>query len=229
MKSLIQKIIQKRNPKFKFDPALTNRFLFNLLTDKIVGLLRGVLLLPFHLKKPGLIFIGRNTRFANMHNVNIGKWTTIGDGVCLNGFGKKKLAIGKSVTIGAYSQIIISTSYNNLGEYITIGNNVGLGEFARLGGSGGLEIGDNCIIAQYFSCHPENHNFDSNDALIKDQGTTRAPIKIGPNCWIGAKVTILAGVEIGANCVVAAGAVVTKSVPQNSVVAGVPAKVIKTR
>ena len=55
-----------------------------------------------------------------------------------------------------------------------------------------------------------------------------APVKIGNNVWIGAHATILAGVTVGDNAVVAAGAVVTKDVPANAVVGGVPAKIIKT-
>ncbi|MDE7192107.1 MAG: sugar O-acetyltransferase, partial [Clostridia bacterium] len=54
-----------------------------------------------------------------------------------------------------------------------------------------------------------------------------APVKIGNNVWIGAHATILSGVTIGDNAIIAAGAVVTKDVPQNTVVAGVPAKIIK--
>ena len=55
-----------------------------------------------------------------------------------------------------------------------------------------------------------------------------APVKIGKRVWIGAHATVLAGVVIGDNAIVAAGAVVTKDVPANAVVAGVPAKIIKT-
>jgi len=58
-----------------------------------------------------------------------------------------------------YSRIITSTSFNNIGEFIRIGDSVGIGEFAYLGGGGGLEIGNDCIIGQYLSCHPENHHF----------------------------------------------------------------------
>jgi len=90
-----------------------------------------------------------------------------------------------------------------------------------------LEIGSDCIIGQYLSCHPENHNFGDQTRLIRHQGVQRKGIKIGKNCWIGAKVTILDGVRIGANCVIAAGAVVTKSMPDNTVIGGVPARVIK--
>ena len=54
------------------------------------------------------------------------------------------------------------------------------------------------------------------------------PIKIGDNCWFGANVSVMPGVTIGAGCVIAAGTVVTKDMPENSLIAGVPAKVIKT-
>ena len=52
--------------------------------------------------------------------------------------------------IGANSRIVVSTSLNNLGEHIIIGDNVGIGEFAYLGGGGGLEIGSDCIVGQIF-------------------------------------------------------------------------------
>ena len=103
-----------------------------------------------------------------------------------------------------------------------------MGEFAYLGGAGGLTIGADCIIGQYLSCHPENHHFDNPNELIRLQGVERKGIEIGNNCWIGAKVTILDGVTIGEHCVIAAGAVVSKSVPAYSIVGGVPAKVIRS-
>ncbi|MFT6338188.1 MAG: acetyltransferase-like isoleucine patch superfamily enzyme, partial [Halioglobus sp.] len=101
--------------------------------------------------------------------------------------------------------------------------------FAYLGGGGTLEIGNDCIVGQYFSCHPENHNYSIIEVPIRMQGVTHQGIKIGNNCWIGSKATVLDGVEIGAGCIIAAGAVVTKSFPSNSIIAGVPAKMIKRR
>ena len=61
------------------------------------------------------------------------------------------------------------------------------------------------------------------------QGATRKGVEIGKDCWIGANVCILDGVKIGDKCIVAAGAVVNKDVPSNSIVGGVPAKIIKMR
>jgi acetyltransferase-like isoleucine patch superfamily enzyme len=63
---------------------------------------------------------------------------------------------------------------------------------------------------------------------VKRKLYTKGPVEIGNNVWIGDKATILPGVTIGDNCIVAANAVVTKSIPENSIVAGNPAKVIKT-
>ena len=111
--------------------------------------------------------------------------------------------------------------------YIFLGKNVGFGEFSYLGGAGGLEIGDDTIIGQYFSAHPENHNFNDDKKSIRLQGVSRKGIKIGKNCWIGSKVTILDGVNIGKNSVIASGAVVNKSFEDNVVIGGVPAKIIK--
>ena len=90
-----------------------------------------------------------------------------------------------------------------------------------------MEIGDNCIIGAYFSCHPENHNFEDKSVLIKNQGVSHKGIVIGNNCWIGAKVTILDGTKVGNSCVIAAGAVVKGEFPDHCVIGGVPARILR--
>ena len=226
MKKIIESIIRGRNPEFRFDETISSGLLLALIREKGMAYLRGFRLL-FHLRKPNQLLLGKGVNFFHVSNIRLGKWVKLDDHVYLSGLGKGKLTLGDNVGIGAYSRLIISTSFNNLGSHITIGNNVGLGEFAYLGGGGGLEIGDNCIIGQYLSCHPENHNYEDTTKLIREQGVSRQGIKIGKNCWIGSKVTILDGVTIGNNCVIAAGSVVTKSMPSNTVIGGLPAKVLK--
>lgn len=228
MKNLIQTIIQRRNPQFQFDAAVTSSLLIALFLEKSFGLLRGLKVL-LYLKKPNGLLLGKGVSFFHASNISFGKWVKIDDYTRLSALGKGQLSLGNNVGIGAHSRIIISTSFNLLGSHISLGNNVGIGEFAYLGGGGGLDIGDDCIIGQYFSCHPENHRFDSHALPIRQQGVTRQGIRIGNNCWIGSKVTVLDGVQIGNNCVIAAGAVVTTDIPENSVAAGVPARVIKNR
>jgi acetyltransferase-like isoleucine patch superfamily enzyme len=149
--------------------------------------------------------------------------------VTIDASGKNPMEIGNQVSIGRFSHLFTSFGLNDLGQYIKIGDNVGIGDNAHLGGAGGLEIGDDCIIGPYFSCHPENHNFDHPDQPIRLQGVSRKGISIGKNCWIGAKVTVLDGVTIGDNCVLAAGAVITRSFPDNCIIGGVPAKILKER
>lgn len=227
MKIAIEKIIQSRNPHFTFDEGLTTSMLFALLADKIKYLIRGLKVI-FRFKRPQFLMLGKKVKLIHLQNMAFGKWVKLEDYVYMSAFGKGQIRIGDNSGIGAFSRLIISMSFNNLGEYIHIGKNVGIGEFAYLGGAGGLEIGDDCIVGQYLSCHPENHNYDNPLLPFRLQGVNRKGIKIGSNCWIGSKVTILDGVTIGDNCIIAAGAVVNKNMSSNSIIGGVPARVIKT-
>ncbi len=224
---IITYIIQKKNPSFTLDSAVHPSLLLSLAFQKAIQKIRSYKLV-FHFRWPQQLFLGKGVHFFNARNMQFGKWVQLEDFVYLSALGNKALQIGNNVRIGAFSRVITSTSFNNIGEYICIGNNVGIGEFAYLGGGGGLEIGDDCIIGQYFSCHPENHNYDMNEIAIRLQGVNRKGIKIGRNCWIGSKVTILDGVTIGDNCIIAAGAVVTKDMPANSVIGGLPARILKS-
>ena len=228
MKLILTKIISMKRPGFTFDEAVSSVVLRELMFHKLGTWTRSWRLLRGG-RVPSSLFTGRRVRLFNLPNIRFGKWVQLEDDVFLSALGIGPLTLGNNVRIGAFSRLITSTTLHELGSHLTIGNNVGIGEFAYLGGAGGLDIGDDCIIGQYFSCHPENHCFDDPGQLIRLQGTTRQGIRIGKNCWIGSKVTILDGVCIGDGCVIAAGAVVTRSMPANSVIGGVPARVIKSR
>lgn len=226
LKDILQRLIRRKNPSFQWDASITTGQLLSLLWTKGLSWLRAWRVLLYG-QVPRMLFLGKGVRFFNLSNIQFGRWVQLEDHVFVSALSRRPVIFGDNVRIGAFSRILAATSFDNVGSYIRIGNNVGIGEFAYLGGGGGLEIGDDCIIGQYLSCHPENHNFGDNHRLIRLQGVTRKGIRIGRNCWIGSKVTILDGVTVGDNCVIAAGAVLTRSVPPNSVVGGVPARVIK--
>jgi len=109
------------------------------------------------------------------------------------------------------------------GKNITLGKNVFINSGCHFQDQGGITIGDNCLIGHCVVMATLNHCLAPEDRA----SMTPAPIILGNNVWIGANATILQGVTIGDNAVVAAGAVVAKDIPAGTVVAGVPAKVVK--
>lgn len=114
--------------------------------------------------------------------------------------------------------------YTDFGKNITIGKNVFINSGCCFQDQGGIIIKDNCLIGHNVVLATLNHDFDSE----KRANMTAKKITIGKNVWIGSHSTILQGVTIGDNAIIAAGAVVNKDVPTNSIVGGVPAKIIKS-
>lgn len=113
--------------------------------------------------------------------------------------------------------------YTDCGKNITIGKNVFFNTSCHFQDQGGITIGDGVLIGHNVVLATLNHGFQP-----ENRNTTYPkPIVIGKNVWIGANATVTAGVTIGDNAVVAAGAVVTNNVPENVVVGGVPARLIK--
>lgn len=130
------------------------------------------------------------------------------------------LIIGKPV---GENFVMFPPFYTDCGKNLTIGNNVFINSGCRFQDQGGILIGDNTLIGHNVVLATLNHNLDPS----KRGNIYPSPIKIGKNVWIGANSTILPGVTIEDGAVIAAGAVVSKDVPMNTVVGGVPAKEIK--
>lgn len=128
--------------------------------------------------------------------------------------------IGKPVD---ESFVMFPPFYTDCGKNIAIGKNVFINSGCRFQDQGGITIGDNTLIGHNVVLTTLNHDF-----MPEKRSTTYpAPIIIGKNVWIGANATVVPGVTIGDNAVIAAGAVVAKDVPENTVVGGVPARIIK--
>lgn len=113
--------------------------------------------------------------------------------------------------------------YTDFGKNTHIGDDVFINACCNFQDHGGVFIGDRCQIGHNVVFATLNHGLRPEERRTM----TPAPIVLGKNVWVGSNSTILQGVTIGDNAVVAAGAVVTKDVPANVVVGGVPAKIIK--
>jgi acetyltransferase-like isoleucine patch superfamily enzyme len=110
-----------------------------------------------------------------------------------------------------------------------IGNNVSIHPMCYIEAKGGLVIGNDVSIAHGVTIMTTTHIYDKTDIPIKDQGSVANNVVIKDNVWIGAKATLLCGITVNQGAIVGAGAVVTKTIPANAVVAGVPARIIKMR
>jgi acetyltransferase-like isoleucine patch superfamily enzyme len=118
---------------------------------------------------------------------------------------------------------VIPPFYSDFGENINIGKNVFVNHACTFMDRGGITLEDNVLIGPKVNLITTNHPLKPSER----RATISHPIIIKRNAWIGAAATILAGVTIGENSVVAAGAVVKSDVPPNTVVGGIPAKIIK--
>lgn len=112
---------------------------------------------------------------------------------------------------------------------LVIGDDVDLALGVLISASGGVYIGDRTLVGYRSQILSSNHRVGSVGEPIFSSGHVKAAVRIEDDCWIGANCIILPGVTIGRGAVVAGGSIVTRDVPSGSIVAGVPAKVIKYR
>lgn len=122
------------------------------------------------------------------------------------------------------SVVVFTPLHINYGKHTKIGKNVFINFDCVFPDLGGITIEDNVLIAPKVSLLSEGHPLSP----AERQSLVPSPIHIKKGAWIGAGATILPGVIVGENAIVAAGAVVSKDVPDNTVVGGIPARVIKT-
>jgi acetyltransferase-like isoleucine patch superfamily enzyme len=228
---IIENIIRKLkgNPDYKWDSTYSVRDLAVITRIRTIQIIRGLWLKLFFKKTSGLLFIGSRVKVRHAYQITAGKNLILEDNVSLNALSFDGVHFGDHVSIGRNSTLFGTGIISNKGKGIKIGNRTGINTGAYLAGQGGITIGDDVITGPNLQIFSENHVFADLHQIIKEQPLTRIGVTVGNNCWIGGGVTILDGVNIGSGCVIAAGSVVTKSVPDNSIVAGVPAKVIRNR
>lgn len=178
---------------------------------------------------PAAILIAISIMFRKFYNrVNtllwrnnlgqLGKYSHIQSGVTIRWPGN--VFVGKGTSIARGTEIT-SEKHDAL---LKIGSDAIVGVGVRLDFSGGLDIGDNVVISEKATIFTHSHGLDPKSA------SSKTPLVIENDVWIGSNVIIIEGVSrIGCGTVVAAGSVVTKEIPAGVVVVGVPAKVLKNK
>jgi len=137
--------------------------------------------------------------------------------------GHGRMIIGKWVHVGANTAVRCHEGTLTIGDKSVLGRDISINSYLD------IEIGMSAMIADRVYMSDFDHRFAARDKPIKDQGIAKSRVRIGPDVWLGTKVTVCRGVEIGEGCVVGANSVVTRDLPAFSVAVGAPARVIRYR
>lgn len=185
-----------------------------------VKALRGLLKKPFLGKSDGLLLVGKGAQISHGKHISCGKRVKFEDYSEIQGLCKDGLVFGDDVTIGRGVMIRPSSYYGSgiIGKGLIIGDNSSIGPYSYIGCSGRIVIGKNVMFGPKCSLFAENHNFSDETESIKSQGVNQKGITIEDDCWIGSNVIILDGVNIGKGSVIGAGTLISKDVPEGSVV-----------
>ncbi len=134
-----------------------------------------------------------------------------------------RLVLGRWSWLGDDTKIRVHEGVVEIGAKSVLGQECTLTCFRR------IKIGRECIIADKVMMLDFDHGVVDVERPIREQGIYKRPVEVGHNCWIGYGACILRGVRVGENCVIGTNSVVTKDVPDNAVVGGIPAKVLRVR
>lgn len=227
---IINSVIDKLGRKgYQIDTEISTYNLVLMICVKIFEIIRGLILKIFLKKSSGIVFLGKRASIKHKNLITAGRTLFIGDNVEINALSKKGVCFGNNVSIHRNTIIDCTGGIRSIGEGINIGNSVGFSPNCYIQVRGKVTIGDNVIFGPYVKIFSENHNFQDADLPVNQQGETRIGVNIESGVWVGSGAIILDGVTIGENAIIAAGSLVNKDVPPNSIVAGIPAKIIKNR
>jgi acetyltransferase-like isoleucine patch superfamily enzyme len=233
MKDLIYHILdifvsRVKGHQYRLDRSVPLSLLLATALRRFTWLCRGVVRCLLLQRKFRLIYIAPRVNLRNASLIRFGRGVTLERGAVIDGLSRDGIEFGDNVMIGAYSVIRASVP-SNLGEGMRIGTGSSMDAYSFIGAAGYISIGENVIMGQHVSFHAENHKFEHAGTAIKYQGTHRLGIVIEDDCWIGSNTVFLDGSHVESGCVIGAGSIVRGRIPGNSVAAGVPARVVKSR
>jgi acetyltransferase-like isoleucine patch superfamily enzyme len=175
----------------------------------------------------GLVAIERGVRIRFADQIHLGRGVYLDEGVYLHAC-PAGIEIGDNTFVMHHAELHVYNFRDLPNAGIRIGQDSLIGEFNVLRGQGGISIGDRVYTSPLVQMLAVNHVFSDPSRPFVEQGITAQGIVVEDDVWIGAGAMVTDGVRIGCGAVVAAGAVVTADVPPHTVVAGVPARVVKT-
>jgi acetyltransferase-like isoleucine patch superfamily enzyme len=219
----------KRDPLFAVDDALSAGALLGFLLRRTVMAARGAVLAARTSRWVYPVFVGRGVVVTDAAYLRLSPGVTIGDYCRLDCVGRAGITLGPGTTLRRGVHIEVTSNLKKLAFGCKLGARVGVSEGSFIGAKGPVIVGDETDIGPGCRIIAENHSFDDMTLPIREQPLSRKGIAIGKNCWLGANVVILDGTSIGDGVVVAAGSVVTRGIPSDTVVAGVPAKPVRAR
>lgn len=191
--------------------------------------LRGLALAPRLGACGGRLFAGRRVRVLFPRRMRVGRNVLIGDYSYISAYGREGIEIGDGVSLREHAWVQVTSRLDDPGVGLSIGEGTYIGPRCMLGAGGGIRIGKRVLVGAGVQVLAEDHEFQDPDVPITAQGVRRRGITIDDDAWIGNSAIILDGVTVGKGAVVGAGAVVTRDVPGGAIVAGNPARVIRTR
>ncbi|MGR3276576.1 acyltransferase [Acaryochloris marina NIES-2412] len=134
------------------------------------------------------------------------------------------LEIGDKSVVSSFTKIKASDGPLKIGSHVSISTSCFISSH-----TGGVEIGDHCLIGPNVSIVGNNYNYDQIEVPLEEQGIVSKGIKIGRNVWLGAGVSVLDGAVIGDNTIITPNSVVSSKIPSGTIASGIPAKVIFKR
>lgn len=193
----------------------------------IVGIALRSVIYRLILRMDGWAAIENNVRMRFANNIHLEHGVYLDQGTYLHACpGGIHIETNTIVMHGAVLHVYNFRDLPHAG--IHIGKDSLVGEYTVIRGQGGVDIGDRVYTSPFTQIIAVNHVFDDTNRPFVEQGITAEGIVIEDDVWLGSGAVITDGVRIGKGAVVAAGAVVTKDVPPHTVVAGVPAKPVKS-
>jgi acetyltransferase-like isoleucine patch superfamily enzyme len=178
------------------------------------------------LKMDGPAAVERNVRLRFASNIHLGRGSYLDEGVYIHAC-PEGVRIGPR-TLVMHGAILHVYNFRELPHaWIRVGEDSLIGEYTVIRGQGGVTIGDRVYTSPLCQIIAVNHVFDDPKRPFVSQGITAQGIVIEDDVWMGSASVVTDGVRVGQGAVIAAGAVVTHDVPAHTVVAGVPAKVIR--